>query len=624
MCGIAGILNFDGRPVAAHEIEVLTDALAHRGRDNAAIALGGSSRGRLSKYPGLALGHRRLSVIDLSAESAQPMTIQDGRFWIVYNGELYNYLELQQELVKAGHRFRTHSDTEVVLVAFLAWGESCLAKFNGMFAFAIWDETTQSLFCARDPLGVKPFYYTHDELAFRFSSESQALTRGKGLVLNPKAVTSYFLSMYVPRHLSIFSGVQKLLPGQSIRVTRDGKVTVKSYWTLPLTGHRASAPADAAKELEESLHKAVAFQLRSDVPVGVLLSGGFDSGMIVASASRRATPLHTYSVGFDDGAQFNELPIAKALASRYGTLHHERLIRGEDVMELLDKAIASMSEPVADSAMVPTYCLSKMAAEDGVKVLLSGTGGDEVFAGYSRYVGSSGPRKMLYRMPRFLRHFLGKTLWRNTTFGARLRHSSLDMMLVTGGSVQLAGQFFKNERAFNDFLEELVRDVFPTPTADSQGLYENMQFDLQVYLPDLLLMLLDQLTMAHTVEGRVPLLDVELIKASYSLSSELHARPCQSETRRLMRRMASGKLDSRTFSAPKQGFSGPVRSWIEQNKSRFQEHVMDSRQIPILRDLPLANLWKPAAQKSNPFWATEVFSLYCFATWYQAHASNCA
>jgi asparagine synthase (glutamine-hydrolysing) len=624
MCGIAGILNFDGRAVDAHEIEVLTDALAHRGRDNAAIALGGASRGRLSAYPGLALGHRRLSVIDLSAESAQPMTIQDGHLWIVYNGELYNYLELRQELVKAGHRFRTHSDTEVVLVAFLAWGEACLAKFNGMFAFAIWNETTQSLFCARDPLGIKPFYYMHDERSFRFSSESQALMRGKGLVLNPKAVTSYFLSMYVPRHLSIFSGVQKLLPGHSIRVTRDGKVSVNSYWTLPPAGHRSCALADAAKELEESLHKAVALQLRCDVPVGVLLSGGFDSGMIVASASRRATSLHTYSVGFDDGVQFNELPIAKALANRYGTLHRERLIRSEEVMGLLDKAITSMSEPVADSAMVPTFCLSQMAADDGVKVLLSGTGGDEVFAGYSRYVGSSGRRKILYWLPRFLRQFLGRTIWGNTTFGARLRHSSLDMMLVTGGSVQLAGQFFESERAFNDFLEELVQEVFPTSTAGSHGLYENMQFDLQVYLPDLLLMLLDQLTMAHTVEGRVPLLDVELLGASYSLSSELHAMPCQSETRRLMRRIAADKLDPRTFSMPKQGFSGPVRPWIERNQSRFQERVMDSRQIPILRDLPLKNLWKTAAQKNNPFWATEVFSIYCFSTWYQAHASNCA
>ena len=622
MCGIAGILDFDGRAVAAHEIEVLTDAIAHRGRDSAAIVLGGTSRGGLSAYPGVALGHRRLSIIDLSTESAQPMTIQGGHLWIVYNGELYNYLELRQELVNAGYRFRTHSDTEVILVAFQAWGEACLAKFNGMFAFAIWDEKTQSFFCARDPLGIKPFCYTYDKRSFRFASESQALMREKGLVLDPTAVTSYFLSMYVPRHLSIFSGVQKLLPGHCLRATRDGKVSINSYWTLPSTGYRSCAPADAAKELEELLNKAVAFQLRSDVPVGVLLSGGFDSGMIVASASHRATPLHTYSVGFDDGVQFNELPIAEAHAGRYGTIHHERLIRSEEVMGLLDKAIHSMSEPVADSAMVPTYCLSQMSAEDGVKVLLSGTGGDEVFAGYSRYVGSSGHRKMLYRLPRFLRHFLGRTVWRNTTFGARLRHSSLDMMLVTGGSAQLAGKFFKNKRAFNDFLEELVRDVFPAPTANSQGLYENMQFDLQVYLPDLLLMLLDQLTMAHTVEGRVPLLDIELLKASYSLSSKLHAIPSQSETRRLMRKMAADKLDSRTHAAPKQGFSGPVKSWIEGNKPRFKERVMDSRQIPILRDLPLENLWGTAAQENNPFWATEVFSLYCFSTWYQAHASH--
>ena len=624
MCGIAGILTFDGRPVASHEIEVLTDALEHRGRDGAGIMLGGSSRGHLSEYPGLALGHRRLSVIDLSSQSAQPMTTQSGHSWIVYNGELYNYLELRQELVRAGYVFRTDSDTEVVLVSFMAWGEECLAKFNGMFAFAIWDEAAQSLFCARDPLGIKPFYYTHGARSFRFSSESQALTRGEELILNPTAVISYFLSMYMPRQLSIFSGVKKLLPGHSMRVTRDGTVCINAYWKLPPTGYRHQAPADAARELEELLNEAVARQLRSDVPVGALLSGGFDSGMIVAAASHCATPLHTYSVGFDDGLQFNELSIAKALASRYGTFHHERIIRGEEVIGLLDKAITSMSEPIADSAMVPTFCLSQMAAEDGIKVLLSGTGGDEVFAGYSRYVGSSVSRKMLYRLPRYLRHFLGRTVFGNTTFGARLQHSSLDMMLFTGGSVHLAREFFQNDCSFNVFIEELVQNIFPAPRPNSQELYENMQFDLEVYLPDLLLMLLDQLTMAHTVEGRVPLLDVELIGASYSLSSELHAIPCRSETRRLMRRIAAGKLDPRTFSAPKQGFSGPVRFWIERNKSKFLDRVMDSRRIPFLCELPIENLWKPAAHEGNPFWATEVFSLYCFSTWYQAHASNCA
>lgn len=621
MCGISGILNFGGQPVAPREIVTMTDALAHRGRDNAAVVLGGAERARLSTYPGVALGHRRLSVIDLAPHSAQPMASEDERNWIVYNGELYNYRELRRELMGLGYAFGTESDTEVVLVAYQAWGEACLARFNGMFAFAIWSEASQSLFCARDPIGIKPFYFTRDEQSFKFASEARALVAGKTPALDSQSVTCYFLSMYVPRELSIFAGVRKLLPGHCMRVERSGKTEIRSYWNLPATGTRNISAEDAAVELQSILDKAVAAQLQSDVPVGALLSGGFDSGMIVASAAQHTQSLHTYSVGFDDGRQFNELPIAKALAARYGTIHHERVIRSDEVMDMLDKAIACMSEPIADSAMVPTYCLSQMAAEDGVKVLLSGTGGDEVFGGYSRYVGASRQRRLFYCVPRGIRHALGRTLFRDGPLGARLRHPALDMMLYTGGSPKLAGQLLSGRGGLNVFFETLAQDIFPPPVAGTPGLYENMLFDLQVYLPDELLMLLDQLTMAHTVEGRVPLLDIDLITASYSLPPALHASQHQAETRKLMRRMARGKLDERTFSARKQGFSGPMRYWIESNRYRFRERIMTMENVDMLNGIRLDHLWHAGAEQ-DPYWAGEVFSLYCFATWYQAHAAG--
>jgi asparagine synthase (glutamine-hydrolysing) len=622
MCGIAGILSFEGRTIAESEIEALTGALAHRGRDCAARALGGPTRGALSSYPGVALGHRRLSIIDLSPQSAQPMRSQAGGTWIVYNGELYNYLELRAQLVAEGHAFRTESDSEVVLVAYEAWGEACLARFNGMFAFAIWREDTQSLFCARDPIGIKPFYYTVDGRTFRFASESQALTRDREASLAPGAVAAYLLSMYVPRQLSIIAGVKKLLPGHFMQVSRDGEVRVRAYWTPPAAGRRFLSPEDAAAELLESLDRAVLAQLRSDVPVGALLSGGFDSGMIVASASRGGGQLHTYSVGFDDTAQVDELPIARSVAARYGTIHHERVIHGDEVIDMLDRALGSMSEPAADSAMVPTYCLSEMAASDGVKVLLSGTGGDEVFAGYTRYVGSSWRRRVLFQFPWFLREWLGRSLFRRSAFGARLRHPSLDMVMYTGGSVPMARQLFPDGRSFGAFLEELALEVFPRQEPDTRGLYEHMRFDLQVYLPDLLLMLLDQLTMAHTVEGRVPLLDVELLGAAYSLAPELHANPLEASTRRLMRRMAADRVDPRTQTGPKQGFSGPVATWIARNRERFRERVMEVREIDATAGLRLDRLWDSNAERTNPFWATEVFSLYCLATWHRSHVSR--
>lgn len=620
MCGIAGILTFDGDPVRDDEIIAINSALAHRGRDSAAYCIGGKSRGAFSSYAGIALAHRRLSIIDLSPQAAQPMHSKSGRVTIVFNGELYNYRQLRKELIAAGHCFSTDSDTEVVLVAYEAWGERCLHRFNGMFAFAIWDEASQSLFCARDPVGIKPFYYMRTDQKFSFASESQALAKQNGSALDSQATACYFLSMYVPRHLSIFSGIQKLLPGYCMRVSRDGQVKINKFWSLPAAGVRHSSASEAAQELTGLLDGAVKAQLRSDVPVGALLSGGFDSGMIVASAAKTGLQLHTYSVGFDDGVQDSELPVARAMATRYGTTHHERVIAGNEIINFLDKAIAGLSEPVADSAIVPTYCLSGMAAEDGVKVLLSGTGGDEVFAGYSRYVASSLQRKLLFLLPRIARSFLGSTVFTDSMLGQRLQHPAMDMMIYAGGSAEMARMLFSDAAGFARFLEELVSKVFPVPLSGSQGLYEHMQFDFQVYLPDLLLMLLDQLTMVHTVEGRVPLLDVDLIRASFSLSPELHASPKGRTTRRLMREMAVGRVDQRTFSARKMGFSGPVLSWVLNNSAAFKDGVMQARENPVTCGLPVEKLWNEGQKRPDHSWGMDMFSIYCFTRWYSYHA----
>lgn len=619
MCGIAGILNFGGRPVAPRDIAAMTDALAHRGRDSARTVIGGGETPELSAYPGIALGHRRLSIIDLSDSASQPMASADGRLTLVYNGELYNYRELRRELEQAGQVFRTQSDTEVVLLAYAAWGEQCLSRFNGMFAIALWDERARTLLCARDPIGIKPFYFKRDAKGFRFASESRALDDTGAL--DPSAVAAYFLSMYVPRRFSIVAGVEKLLPGHWLRVEPDGGIEIGRFWSMPHPTERKLPPEAAAAEMMALLDAAVARQLQSDVPVGALLSGGFDSGMIVASAARTGAPLHTYSVGFD-AAEASELPIARSLAARYGTIHHERVISGPEVMALLDEAVGRMSEPVADSAVVPTFCLSEMAAADGVKVLLSGTGGDEVFAGYPRYVGATSRRRMLHALPRWMRTAIGSVLAPVSGFGARLRHPGLDMVMYTGGSARLAAHVLPGGEALAGFLTRMATAVYPQP-AGVPLLYENMQFDLQVYVPDLLLMLLDQLTMAHTIEGRVPLLDTDLIAASFALPPELHAEPSGAETRKLMRRMARDRLDPRTFTARKQGFSGPVRSWIADNRAAFRERTITVRDIPGLGELPVEALWQPGAD-AHPAWSHEVFLIYCFAVWHDRHVRTSA
>lgn len=612
MCGIAGILKFHDEPVHRERLIELTNAIEHRGRDSVGLAIGGEAGIHCRS---LGLGHRRLSVIDLSDAAAQPMFSTDRRLCMVYNGELYNYRELRKELRRVGAQFHTQSDSEVILAAYAHWGRECLRYFNGMFAFAIWDEVRQRLFCARDAIGIKPFYYRLDAHGFEFSSESRALARNR---LDSQSITAYFFSMYVPRQLSIYAGVKKLLPGCWLEVAPDGKHETHQWWQFPEMAVSSSEAEDAAVYMQEAIDNAVAMQLQSDVPVGALLSGGFDSGMVLASAAQHGAHLHTYSVGFEDAHQFNELPIATAMALRYGCHHHGFNLTSSDALETLDRALSVMSEPVADSAAVPTWFLAQQAAADGVKVLLSGTGGDEVFGGYSRYVSSSWRRKLIYSLPdaarRSISQFMPESIWTS-----RLRYPGIDMAMYTGGSPRLATRVLSAPENLTGFMEGLANDIYPQNLSEAPLLYRNMAFDLQVYLPDLLLMLLDQLCMAHTIEGRVPLLDVDLIAKSYALDTKLHAEPRKTTRRMLMRKMAQGRIDPRSFSAPKQGFSGPVRTWISDHETVFRERTLSISKIPGLEMLRPEDWWLIQPNQRDAAWSHEIFLMYSFVTWHSAN-----
>lgn len=613
MCGISGILRFNGAAVHEEEIIAINNYQQHRGKDFAG-SISSSSSSALSSYKGLALGHRRLSIIDLDESAAQPMSYQNNRYWITYNGELYNYLELKKELMLLGRSFRTNSDTEVIMASFAQWGEECLNRFDGMFAFAIWDESSHTLFCARDAIGIKPFYYKLNDTGFSFASESQALVANSAKRLNEDALYAFIFSMYVPNHLSIFEDVRKLLPGTYIKIDTKGNFKERKYWNIPRGENIKGSIQEEAKHLLDHLDKAVQSQLVSDVPVGAFLSGGFDSGMIVASAARSGTPMHTYSAGYDDGKQFNELPIAKSLSNKYGTTHHERIISSNEIVGILDSALSSMSEPVADSAIVPTYSLAEMASSDGIKVLLSGTGGDEVLGGYSRYIGYNSARYTWNKLPLSLKSFLGRSIITNTLLSNRLQSTELDMLMLTGGCARLTQSLFKDKKSFDAFLKDVLIKSFPAKEKDIPSLYTNMHFDLQVYVPDLLLYTLDQLTMASTVEGRVPLLNTEFIKASYNLHPDMHVTT--TKTRLMMREMAEGRVDPQTLQAKKQGFSGPVRHWINNNEQLFKERVMAVREIPLLKDLKVDHYWNKE-NKDNALLRSEIFTLFCLSTWYQ-------
>ena len=618
MCGIAGILGFNNEPIDISVGNNFLSSLRHRGLDSSSFVTGMCGKFAPS-YSELSLYHTRLAVLDLSSAANQPMNFLGTKSWIVFNGEIYNYKDIAAILVKSGYEFITNSDTEVILAAYDHWGSDCVNHFNGMFSFAIWDDERKILFCSRDPIGIKPFYYLIDSGKFYFSSESQSFSAIKKLKINRFALYSYYLCMYVLGKSSIFSSVTKLLPGHNLIIDLNGNIEITKYWDLKKFNSKKDFHKNSyANEFSQIISSAVRNQLISDVPIGAFLSGGIDSG-IVASYAAESILLNSYSAGFDVDSQPNELPIARRLASRYGMVHHERIIESHEVLPTLELALAAMSEPVADSAIVPTYILSKMAASDGMKVMLSGAGGDEVFGGYRRYVGDSVARRLLSNNP-ILAKRAGKLFPSTSLLRSRLSSNELDMIFSTGGNIDLAKVLLDDSGLHYKYLDEIKREIAPENASEWSSSFRNMRFDLSYYLPDEILFLLDQLTMAHTLEGRVPLLDLNIVSHAFALDSKEHAN--NGNTKIILKEIAGNRLDSETFSMKKQGFSGPVTYWVQKNSKQMMERVLDLRGINDINNCVVDYMLKENIQSNNPQWASKLFSLYCFTVWKDHHMAK--
>ena len=571
MCGIAGIFNFDGKPVAQNELLAILNKMVHRGNDQTGLCFP-------EKEVGLA--HRRLSIIDLNSNAAQPMSYAQNKLCLTYNGEIYNYLELRHFLQNKQYRFQTRSDSEVILAAYDYWQEDCVKHLNGMFAFAIWDTDHKKLFCARDPVGIKPFYYYHSKNIFAFASESLALNHYCQKSLNEQALTSYLMSMYVSTHESIFKSIYKLEPGYSLTIDGLGKMQQKKFWQINNV-NQSNMKAASTAELGQIIQQAVKQQLQSDVPVGGFLSGGIDSGLITAMAAPLVKTYHTYSVGYE-GMDNNELPYALKLAQRYGTKHTALTITANDALYYLNAALQKSSEPIADSAMVATYMLSQLAAQDGVKVLLNGTGGDEIFAGYTRYTGQlSLKRKLLLALPpAFLKAMAALPL--KMKLASRLKHVELDMLYSTGGSFELARRCW-SEKEFKSFLKTIAKELSLAHYKNLPLLYKRMLFDLHHYLPNELLFLLDQMTMAHTVEGRVPLLDINIIKAAYQFKAKTHVQ--SGTTKALLKQIALPFLGQAYIERKKQGFAASTYWWVKKNYTEFIEQITLLKKLAFFLNL---------------------------------------
>lgn len=575
MCGIAGKYNLDGAPVDPTLLHRMANVIVHRGPDEEGTYAKGA----------FGMTVRRLSIIDLET-GHQPLSNEDGSVWVTFNGEIYNYLELRERLRARGHRFRTATDTEVIVHLYEELGEKSVEQLRGMFALAVWDEQTQTLFLARDRIGKKPLYYAFiPGRALFFASELKSILADHAVdrTIDLEALDQYVSCLYIPSPASIFRAVRKLPAGHFLVCTPRG-ISIKEYWDIPL--HQdAVTTRDAPGRFRELLGEAVRIRLRSDVPLGAFLSGGVDSSGVVATmADLIERPVVTASIGFDDDG-YNELPYAAVVAHHIRSEHHEGLVRAPSP-DLIEKLVWHLDEPFADSSAVPTYFVSRLARER-VTVALSGDGGDELLAGYSRH--------RIERLEHLIRRAAGGLGCRGLAAAAALlptsvkgRNSLLSLALgadqacarkfyfdprVPGLKADLYSPWLRTEAARFDPLAPFRRAFHNAAAADP--LTRILYVDLKTYLADDILVKVDRMSMAHSLEVRVPLLDHKLVEFVAALPPQWKLKG--RTTKVLLRAVLDGRVPREAFDRDKHGFISPIGRWLRTGLAPYVEETLWSR-----------------------------------------------
>jgi asparagine synthase (glutamine-hydrolysing) len=559
----------------------MCNTLVHRGPDDEGYFMEGN----------VGLGMRRLTVIDL-VTGHQPIANEDGRIWIVFNGEIYNYPELRKTLEQQGHVFATNTDTEAIIHAYEEYGEACVRQLNGMFAFAIWDGHKRKLLLARDRLGVKPLYYFLNEHCLVFGSELKALLAHHEVprVIDLEALDSFLTFEYIPAPLSIFQRIHKLLPGHTL-VLQDGHVTIRQYWELqfkPLEGPEE----ELGHALYDLLQDAVRLRLVSDVPLGAFLSGGIDSSTIVCLMSEiMDQPAQTFSIGFDDPS-YNESRYARIVADHFGTEHHELTIR-PDVVTLVEGLVKYLDEPLADVSIFPTYLVSQLARRN-VTVVLSGDGGDELFAGYEWYLADKlarsyrrlpaavrtrwlpwvvnrippSPRKkgLINKLKRFVE---------GAVLPEALRHFRWNIFLTDAAKQRLYSAELRRAAEPLDASARWTAYLQAAEAADPLG--QEQFADIKTYLADDILVKVDRMSMANSLEARTPYLDYRVVEFAARLPSHLKLRGLQ--TKYLLKRCMATKLPRDILTRRKEGFSIPMKNWLRQELRPLLQEVLSPARL---------------------------------------------
>ena len=584
MCGIAGQISFR-KPVDEENIIAMNDAIRHRGPDGDGVYLNESKT--------VGLGHRRLSFLDLTVAGKQPMTNEDGSLWITYNGEIYNYLELREELEKLGHQFRSHTDTEVVLHAYEEWGTEFLQKLKGMFALGIWDEKKRELFLARDRFGIKPLYYYCKNGNFVFASEIKGVKANTDVTttLDLTSVADYFVYRYVPSPKTIWNEVKKIPPAHFLLLKEDGSIQTKKYWNIPF-GEKIISDKEAIEKFDDLLFTSVRTHARSDVPVGSFLSGGYDSSALIYYMSRFGYVPSTFSIGFENW-DVSEHLFAEIVAKQYGTDHHSLVLESQ-ALDLLDHLSWVYDEPNGDISIIPTFLVSREASKS-VKAVMSGEGADEMLVGYQwqkefQTQQISVPEKV-------------KSFFQLNANPPTVQYYANAMAM---------GRFDKNElqkllhpeiqQAINRNVDWFYKENFRN---DLPGLKSIQQMDISCFMGEQVLCKVDRASMANSLEVRVPFLDHEICEFIFGLHTNVYYR--KDETKHLLYQNIKNHFPKEILNRKKQGFVGPDKYYMDMGwyKTRLnncklvEDKIVNANYIQqLLVNKDHWRLWKVAVMET--------------------------
>ncbi|NJB69177.1 asparagine synthase (glutamine-hydrolysing) [Desulfobaculum xiamenense] len=638
MCGIAGIIHADGRPPDTAALDAMTDALAHRGPDGRGVrVMNGNGRGDGTRASA-GLGHRRLAIVDLSERGAQPMRNEDGTLWLVMNGEIYNFRSLRAQLEDQGHAFSSDSDSEVALHAYEEWGPACAERLDGMFAFALFDTRDGTAMLCRDRFGKKPLHYALVGDSLYFASELGSLLRHPEVprAVDPRGLSRFLLHEYVPAPHSIVAGAAKL-PAAHRLVWQDGTASVERYWDIPFPEHGgADMPeAEALARLEDLLRRAVEKRLMSDVPLGVFLSGGLDSSAITAIMADivPAADIRTFSIGFRERS-FDETDHARAVARHLGTTHRERVLTPQAMLDILPDALDALSEPMADSSILPTFLLSRFTREH-VTVALGGDGGDELLLGYDPFL-ALGPARLADMLPPTLVRLATRAAFaipaseRNMGLVFRVQRF-LKGLAHSGCARQQAwlAAFTPAEQRplLHPDILATTRDLDPLADVDADCMARRFANDydrasyfyLRYYMAGHILAKVDQASMSNALEVRAPFLDTEL--ATFLCALPLRLRLRRGVRKYLLRRLVAKHLPAAIAGRGKKGFGIPLAAWLRGPLRPLVEDCLDASRIRSdgFFDATEVRRLVDAHMSGRSDHRKELWTLVCFQWWLSRH-----